>query len=229
MTKIFIDPGHGGNDPGAVGNGILEKNVTLQIAKRINEILKNEYSGVTTRLSRTGDNTVSLVQRTNMANNWGADYFLSVHINSGGGTGFESYIFNGGVRAETVLRQKVMHDAVMKQIDMRNRGMKRANFHVLRESKMPAILTENGFIDTASDAKKLADKAYIEKIARGHVNGLANIFGLKKKQTQTKPSPKPGSNNKLYKVQAGAFSSRDNAEKLVEELKKKGFSAFITK
>lgn len=229
MTKIFIDPGHGGSDSGAVGHGLTEKSITLQIAKRINAILKNEYSGITTRLSRTGDQTVSLVQRTNAANSWGADYFLSIHINAGGGTGFESYIYNGGVRSATVSRQKVMHDAITKQIDMRNRGMKRANFHVLRETRMSAILTENGFIDTSSDAKKLADDSYIEKIARGHVNGLAKIFGLKKKATQTKPSPAPGNNNELYRVQAGAFKSRENAEKLVQELKKKGFSAFIKK
>lgn len=223
MVKIFIDPGHGGKDSGAVGNGLMEKNINLQIAKRIDAILKNEYTDVTTRLSRTGDQTVSLSERTNAANAWGADYYVSIHVNAGGGTGFESFIYNGKVSSKTPAWQKAMHDAIIKQIDLKNRGMKKANFHVLRETKMPAILTENGFIDTRADANKLNDKNFIEKVARGHVNGLVSIFQLKKKPSQNQPKdPK-----KLYKVQAGAFESRENAEKLVQELKKHGFSAFI--
>ena len=92
MTKIFIDPGHGGTDPGAVGNGLQEKNLTLSIATQIRDMLVSEYENVEVRMSRTGDTTLSLTERTNMANSWGADYFLSVHINAGGGTGFESFI-----------------------------------------------------------------------------------------------------------------------------------------
>lgn len=222
MVKIFIDPGHGGSDPGAVANGLLEKNINLQIAKRIDAILKNEYLDVQTRLSRTGDQTVSLSQRTNAANSWGADYYLSIHINAGGGTGFESYIYNGKVSSNTISWQKQMHDAIIKQVDLKNRGLKKANFHVLRETKMSAILTENGFIDSRSDANKLSNKEFIEKLARGHVNGLVSIFKLKKRSNQNESTQK-----KLYKVQAGAFESRENAEKLVEELKKHGFSAFI--
>ncbi len=233
MTKIFIDPGHGGSDPGAVGNGLMEKNITLQIAKRIDAMLNNEYVRVTTRLSRTGDQTVSLTQRTNMANAWGANYFLSVHINSGGGTGFEDYIYNGTVSNSTVLYQTKMHAAIKQQIDLKDRGKKRANFHVLRQSKMPAILTENGFIDHSVDAKKLATSAYIERLARGHVNGLANVFGLKKKVNPPPPQPSPstpnGNANALYKVQVGAFADRQHAEQLVADLKKKGYSAFIRK
>lgn len=223
MVKIFIDPGHGGKDPGAVGNGLLEKNINLQIAKRIDAILKNEYEDATIRLSRTGDQKVSLSERTNAANKWGADYYVSIHVNAGGGTGFESYIYNGKISSNTSAWQKVMHDAIVKQVNFKNRGMKKANFHVLRETKMPALLTENGFIDTQADAEKLNNNNFIEKLARGYVNGLVSIFKLKKKSEQNQ-STKP---KKLYKVQAGAFESRENAEKLVQELKKLGFSAFI--
>src|SRR5690625_7648935 len=84
MTKIYIDAGHGGNDPGASGNGLKEKDLTLTIAKKVQAILK-DYA--TVRMSRTTDKTLSLTQRTNDANSWGADYFLSIHINAGGGTG----------------------------------------------------------------------------------------------------------------------------------------------
>lgn len=87
MVKLFIDPGHGGTDPGAVGNGIQEKNLTLQIATLIKDILTLEYDNVSIRMSRTGDQTVSLSERTNAANAWGADFFLSVHINAGGEPG----------------------------------------------------------------------------------------------------------------------------------------------
>lgn len=225
MVKIFIDPGHGGSDPGAVGNGLQEKNLTLQIAKRIESILKNEYTGATVKLSRTGDQTLSLKQRTDMANKWGADYFVSIHINAGGGTGYEDFIYNGNVSSKTVAYQNVMHEEITKAVDFKDRGKKRANFHVLRESKMPAFLSENGFIDNAADAKKLKDSAYIEKIARGHVNGLVRAFGLKKK-VASKPTQNKTS-GKLYRVQVGAFADKKNAEKLAAELKKKGYSVLI--
>jgi len=93
MIRIFIDPGHGGSDSGAVANGLDDKNLTLDIAVRLRAILLGEYRGVEVRLSRETDTTVSLKQRVQMANSWGADYFLSIHINAGGGTGFESYIY----------------------------------------------------------------------------------------------------------------------------------------
>lgn len=223
--KIFIDPGHGGSDPGAVGNGLREKDLTLQIAKRIEAILKNEYTGVSTRMSRTGDQTVSLSQRTNAANAWGADVFLSIHINAGGGTGYEDFIYNGKVSSATSALQNIMNVEITKQVDFRNRGKKRANFHVLRETRMPAILTENGFIDNRTDASKLKQSSYIEKIARGHVNGLARALGIKKKPT-TKSAPK--TSGKLYRVQVGAFSDKKNAERLAAELKKKGYDTYIT-
>ena len=73
MVKIFIDPGHGGTDPGAVGNGLQEKNLTLQIATRVKNILLAEYNNVSVLMSRTGDTSLSLQERTNQANAWGAD------------------------------------------------------------------------------------------------------------------------------------------------------------
>jgi len=84
MICMFIDPGHGGSDPGAVANGLQEKNLTLDIALRLRDTLLGEYTGVEVRLSRETDTTVSLKQRVQMANSWGTDYFLSIHINAGG-------------------------------------------------------------------------------------------------------------------------------------------------
>src|SRR5690625_1767351 len=180
MVKIFIDPGHGGSDPGAVANGLREKDLTLKIAKHIRDYLKNYNCSV--KMSRTGDKTLSLAQRTNDANKWGADYFLSVHINAGGGTGYEDFIYSGGVSSKTTSARNTIHSEITRQIsDVRNRGKKRANFYVIRETKMPAMLSENLFIDTKADADKLKDNAFIDKVAKGHAIGLAKAFNLKSK------------------------------------------------
>lgn len=185
MTKIFIDPGHGGSDPGAVGNGLREKDLTLAISLKIRDILNAEYTGHTIRLSRTNDTTLSLKQRTDMANAWGADFLLSVHINAGGGTGYEDFIYNKlSDTSGTAKLRDVIHAEIIKEIpDARNRGKKKANFHMLRESRMSSMLTENLFIDNKTDADKLKSDAYLSKIARGHAVGIAKAFGLKKKST----------------------------------------------
>ena len=227
MVKIFIDPGHGGKDPGAIGNGLVEKNLTLQIAKKIDELL-TEYENVTTKMSRTGDETVSLLDRTNKANQWDANFYLSIHINAGGGTGFESFVYHH-VPVQTLEIQKNIHEEIIKLVDFRDRGLKKENFHVLRETKMHAVLTENGFIDHPKDAHKLKDPSFIEKIARGHVNGIAKAFQLKKKQSEHEQNDESITGKKLYKVQIGAFEKLENAKKLAEQAKKAGFQVTILK
>lgn len=221
MVKIYIDPGHGGTDPGAQGNGLREKDVTLAIATRVRNMLVNEYSNATVRMSRTGDQTVSLVQRTNDANAWGAAYYLSIHINAGGGTGYEDYIHNLLSDSSTTAQlRNTIHAEIVKLIDMSNRGKKKANFHVLRESNMPAMLTENGFIDNATDAAKMKTSAWLDKAARGHVNGLAKALGLQK---VSNPPP----SGVLYRVVTGSFTTRANADQQIAALKAKGFDSFI--
>ena len=117
MLKIYIDPGHGGSDPGAAANGLQEKNITLKIATRIRDILALEYEGLAVKLSQSTDSTVSLKARTDEANNWGANYFLSVHVNSGGGEGFESFIFtNTDSRTQEI--QRIMHDAILESLQV---------------------------------------------------------------------------------------------------------------
>lgn len=178
MVKIYVDAGHGGNDPGAQGNGLQEKNVTLQIAKKVQEYL-GEYSNATVKMSRTTDKTVSLAARTNEANAWGADYFLSIHINAGGGTGYEDYIHNTlSDTSNTAKLRNTIHAEVVKLNNLGDRGKKKENLHVLRESSMPAMLSENGFIDTKADGDKMKNATWINNVARGHVNGLAKALGL---------------------------------------------------
>ncbi|MGE7878006.1 N-acetylmuramoyl-L-alanine amidase family protein [Peribacillus muralis] len=182
MVKIFIDPGHGGTDPGSVGNGLKEKDLTLSIATRIKDILLIEYTNVFVKMSRTSDTFPSLSDRTNQANAWGADFYIAIHINAGGGTGYEDYIYTS-TSQETKTYQDIIHVEVMKLINIQDRGQKTGDLHVLRETDMPALLTESGFVDNANDAAKLKTASFIEALARGHVNGLVKCFNLKKKNT----------------------------------------------
>ncbi|TWI59318.1 N-acetylmuramoyl-L-alanine amidase [Halalkalibacter nanhaiisediminis] len=228
--KVFVDPGHGGTDPGAFGNGLREKDLTLPIALALKKYLE-QYENIEVRLSREDDRTLSLKQRTDMANAWGADYFISVHINAGGGTGIETLIFNGNVSAAIRNNQNVIHSEIMKAVgNVRDRGKKTANFRVVRESKMPAILPEFLFIDNTNDARLLKDPAFLNKCAKGMENGLVSIFNLKKKAQPTPPPPQTQlcNSNKLYCVQVGAFANKANAERLATELKSNGYSVFIT-
>ncbi|ARI76895.1 N-acetylmuramoyl-L-alanine amidase [Halobacillus mangrovi] len=220
--KLYLDPGHGGSDPGASGNGLLEKDINLDIALRIRSNLLDGYENVEVLMSRTEDSTKSLTERTDEANVWGADYYLSIHCNAFNGTaqGYEDFIHDRlSDSSITAQYQDIIHPEVMKVNELVDRGQKKANFHVLRESNMPALLTENGFIDNAEDAALIKQAAWREKVAQGHVNGLAKAFNLQKKTDNTVT---------IYKVIAGSFRSRKSAEKRVAYLDSEGIEAFVS-
>lgn len=189
MIKVALDAGHGGKDSGAQGYNLQEKMVTLAIVHHIANILQREYDGVEILLTRATDVFIELSERANIANRWGADYFLSVHVNAGAGTGFESHIYNGNVDSATVAYQNTLHAEIYRTAyqGFPDRGKKRSNFAVVRETNMPAILTENLFIDNSMDANYLNNPEKIELIARGHVNGLAKAFGIKAKVVPVAP------------------------------------------
>lgn len=178
MTIIMLDPGHGGFDPGAVRYGLQEKDLTLDIAGKTRAALR-PYP-VDVFLTRDADIDLELAQRADLANKLGADYFLSLHINAGGGTGFESY-----VHINASARSLALRDVIHKQVSnfysssgFRDRGKKSADFAVLRLTQMPALLLENLFIDLASDAAKLADPVFRQQIAGAIATGLVTAFGL---------------------------------------------------
>lgn len=227
LVKIYLDAGHGGQDSGATGNGIYEKNIVLDLAKRIEKILETNYKDVQVMQTRTTDVYLSLLERTNKANKWGADVFISLHNNSAtsaSAKGFESFIYNDSVSPDTVALQNVMHQEIMKQISgVTDRGKKRANFHVLRETNMKAILTENLFISNSSDSALLKQSAFLNKLAQGHVNGLEKFFGLER----TIRPPTNEDSGELYQVIVGTFSDYDNAEEQVKKLKADGYEAYI--
>ena len=223
MVKIFIDPGHGGSDPGANAYGLNEKDINLDIALTLERLLTQSYQHVFTHLSRTTDTTVTLDERTNMANDWGADYYLSIHINAGGGVGFESYIWNGrfSTKSETEGLRADVHDEIVRIVGWRDRGKKEANFHVLRETSMPAVLTENGFIDNRDEANQMRNSNWIKQIAEAHLLGIAKAFNLEEKETaDTQKST-------FYRVVTGSFKSKKNAEQRRATLSKRDYSSFI--
>jgi N-acetylmuramoyl-L-alanine amidase len=191
LFRLFVDAGHGGEDPGAMGkladgSQIREKEINLDIANEIARIFRTEYVGVEVAMSRSDDTFVMLSERTRQANEWGADYFVSIHVNSAASpsaSGFETYIYNGPVSAETVEKQRIIHQVIVDKLGLKDRGMKRANFAVLRESKMPAILIENLFISNPADAALLSDPQFRKQLARAIVEGIAKAWNLQKKKT----------------------------------------------
>lgn len=206
MVKIFIDAGHGGSDPGAVGNGLKEKDLTLKIAQYTRDYLINNYQNVSVKLSRETDKYLALKQRTDDANRWGADVLISIHINaatSTSATGYEDFIWNGNVPQKTKDLQNSIHTEMMKVLkDFRDRGKKRANFHMLRESKMHAVLPEILFITNKNDAAFLKSDKNLKNVAKHLAIGIAKYLKLKTKTTKTTTSKTTtkSTTTEMYKV-----------------------------
>ncbi|MBM7540775.1 N-acetylmuramoyl-L-alanine amidase [Amphibacillus cookii] len=222
MVKIFIDPGHGGSDPGAVANGLSEKNLTLAIGLALRDYILKNYQNVSVRMSRTSDQTVSLNSRTQMANQWEPDFYLSIHVNAGGGSGFESYIWNGQFsnKSRTQQIRSTIHQTIVNTKNWRDRGQKEANFHVLRETRMTAVLTENGFIDHQSEARAMRDDNWVENVAIAHAHGIEKAFQLKRQNNES-------ADDLLYRVVVGSFREEQNARSRVNALKKTSYEAYI--
>lgn len=184
MPKICLDPGHNasGADAGAEGNGLREQDLTLDIALNLKFLL--ESNGFEVVMTREGafvpgppqSVNESLQARCDVANNASADLFLSIHVNAGGGTGTEVYALPGG-RAEKLAG--ILLDYLTSEADWANRGVKTdRNFYVLVNTIMPAVLTENGFIDNQSDAAKLRDQEFRKTLARAHAKGVCDFYGM---------------------------------------------------
>lgn len=153
--RVFIDPGHGGADPGATHGNLLEKNLVLGIALRLRDRLQAQ--GHLAELSRTTDFHLNLEPRARMANDWLADIFLSIHLNADAdpdqpgmpeAQGSEFWIYPGSVKGRR-LAQEIDKVITRNFIEHPSRGIKEANFLVLRQTKMPAVLLELAFIDTS--------------------------------------------------------------------------------
>lgn len=171
--KVCLDPGHGGYDPGAVSK-IKESQYTLSYSLELSRVLKE--LGFDVMCSRAADIFVSLADRCRMANEWGADCFISVHFNAGGGTGIETFAYAAGGQGEKLAN--AVQIALIASTGMVDRGAKFANFQVLRDTNMPAILIEGGFVDSDIDSKNIQTEEYKRKFIQGATKGICAVAGV---------------------------------------------------
>jgi N-acetylmuramoyl-L-alanine amidase len=189
MVKICIDPGHNsfGEDTGAEGNGLNEQDINLDIGLRLNDILvANGFEMIMTRtgnlvngLSEGYKLHESLQRRCDIANAFQANLFVSIHSNSAdisSPNGVEILVSGLGGEAEKLADKVLPYLVGLGQTD---RHVKIQNVYVLKNTPMPAILTENGFLSNAKDAEKLANPAFRQKIAIAHAKGIMEYFGIK--------------------------------------------------
>ncbi|MDI6638541.1 MAG: N-acetylmuramoyl-L-alanine amidase [Bacillota bacterium] len=179
-VKIFIDPGHGGPEPGAIGpSGLRESDVNLRVATALRNCLV-EYGGATVKMSRTGDVDVSLGERTAAANYWGADRFISIHHNASYSWSYnatETYAYTYADWTALDLRNKV-HRRLVAGLGLPDGGARTANFYVLRNTWMPAILTEASYISNPYQEARLKDMGYTWREGYYIYLGIADHFGV---------------------------------------------------
>ena len=209
MFKVYIDPGHGGNDSGAVGvRNVLEKNIVLEVSKKVTDILRNR--GIEVKMSRTTDVFKSLSYRTNEANNWGADCFVSIHCNSSDNKtakGLETFCYKFKYRK---LADCVQNELLNDKLYTINRGVKEGNLHVIRESNMPACLVELGFISNIEDTDFVEAKK--DEMALAIADGICNFLGVKFN------SNPPIQDTTIYNIVTGGFGAKENAQQKLDHL-----------
>lgn len=212
--RLVIDLGHGGHDSGAVGPGKThEADVVLDIGKKLNELLKNYDLEV--KFTRLENKYLSLSERAKIANDFKADYFLSIHINSASDKsvrGVEVWQYSNTNIKLNKFSSGLCED-VSKIFNVRNRGVKYSKeLSVLRNTKMPAALIEIDFISNVAAEKDLKVGANIKGVAVAIKDNLIELFELKKVESDI-----------LYKVCIGAYKDKNNAINQVEMAKNKGF------
>lgn len=228
MSKtVCLDPGHGGKDSGAVNKTRYEKYDTLKMAN----ILKNELTklGIKVIMTRTEDKFVSLAERTDFANNNKADLFISLHRNAftnDTANGVENWIYFKAGSSTELFAKGIMNAA--KEVGIQsNRGVKRGNFHVTRESKMPACLLELGFISNAKDNELFDSK--LNQYSKAIAKAVASHLGVNVKDDEVinENDCTDGASCRIYRVQVGAYKNEQNAKNIAKELTEKGYSAFV--
>lgn len=229
---IWLDAGHGGDapsgDPGAMNGSRREADDTLDMALELKEQFENQ--GFTVLMTRTTDEFVSLQERTKRANAAKADLFISLHRNSftnSTANGVEIWVYTTAGSSDVTAATEVLFELDEVGIQS-NRGVKKGNYHVLRESAMASMLIELGFISNSID-NKLFDENLTEYMA-AIVKGVCTYFG----ETYDDYSEIEGdidetevSHTNWYKVQVGAFTVKSNAEAFLENVKSMGLKAFM--
>ncbi|MBM7179526.1 GBS Bsp-like repeat-containing protein [Streptococcus suis] len=194
---VYIDPGHGGRDSGASYGGVHEKNLALSVSNKLRENLL-KY-GINVLMTRTGDYDVDFkTERSRMTNASNADLFISVHFNATGAgvsnsTGIETYWYqydpeyqpkinkemhNNPTRlAESEILANKVQESLIKETGAANRGVRRETFAVLRETAIPAILVELGFMDNPSELQVIKQDSYHTRLAKALAQGVMNWYG----------------------------------------------------
>ena len=222
--KVFLGVGHGGKDPGAVANGFEEADLNLQIALACQKELIRH--GVTVGISRTKDENDELPEEIKEFNAFAPDLAVDIHNNAGGGDGAEAFHEIKGGTSKT-LATNIINEIV--KIGQNSRGIKTKKnslgkdwFGFIRQTNAPAVLVECAFVDNKEDIKIIDTLAEQQKMGVAIAKGILKTLGITyKAETQTTGK------KKRYRVVAGSFDSRKNADVRVAELKKAGFESFI--
>ena len=214
MGKLVIDLGHGGTDPGAIGpNKTHEADVVLAIGNELNELLKG--CNLEIKFTRLSNKYLSLTERAKIANNFKADYFLSIHINSTKDNtvrGVEVWQYSNKNENLNKFSNNLCTD-ISKIFNVKNRGLKLSQgLSVLKNTKMPAALIEIDFISNTQAEKDLKVSDNIKAVAIAIKNNLVKLFDLE-----------VSTNDTLYKVCIGAYKDKNNALNQVKLAKDKGF------
>ena len=202
VLKVALSAGHGYHTPGKrTPDGEREWSFNDKVTRALHERLL-QYDGVQVlRLDDpTGKVDVSLTVRSNKANEWGADIYIATHHNAyqgrwGTHTGTESFTYNGdwgGKKANNPKElelAKALNDAIVTAYGLRNRGLKKENFHEVREPKMLAVLTEGGYMDSSIDIKIMRDDKKLRQSGINQADAIAKIYGLKLKGSQEAKKP----------------------------------------
>ena len=221
MAKVFLSAGHGGYDPGACANGLVEKTINLNTLLACKSEL--ERHGVIVITSRTTDADDPVGEEVREANASGADIAASFHANAGGGDGWEGFYWASCADGKRLAQLCEKH---VKALGQNSRGVKSGNHLMfINSTNMPAVLVESFFLDNATD-KAIGDTVDEQKaFGVAYAKAILEYFGIAYKvQEAAKPAAASG---KLYRVQVGAFSVKENAEKLAAELQAKGYSTII--
>lgn len=187
---IALDDGHGIDTAGKrtplvleIGRAIKENEFNSAVVKYMDEMLR--FIGFGTLLVAPTDADTSLVARTNLANSKGADAFFSIHFDAmgnvwGSAEGHSIFVYPGSTTSRKFA--ECVAEFLKQGTAQKWRGIKEQNFHVLRETKMPAILSENGFMDNKREALLMIDTNLQKEVAREHVQGICKYFRVPYKE-----------------------------------------------
>jgi len=172
--SVVIDPGHGGPDPGAIGiGGIRETDVVLEVSKIVKKLLSDK--GVKVALTRKNEIDLDLPPRVSFANNSDADIFVSIHANASRGkrrdiNGLETFFYRGW--RGKLLAKKIQKQILMVSPGSPDRGVKQGRFYVIKNTKMPAVLVEIGFLTGRLDARRLEKTTHRKRLAYAIAKGI---------------------------------------------------------